>query len=118
MISSGFETIIGKSCEIKGGLTSMGGIRVDGKVEGNVISEDSVTVGENAVIKGNIQGTSVIIGGKVSGDVAAKIKLEITPTGKIYGDIKTPKIAMAEGVVFQGTCDMEKDVKEPLPVKK
>jgi cytoskeletal protein CcmA (bactofilin family) len=118
MISTGFETIIGKSCELKGGIISKGGVRVDGKVEGDVISDDAVTVGESAVIKGDVQGTSVIIGGKVNGDVTAKVKLEVMQTGKIYGDIRTPKLAMAEGVIFEGTCEMEKNFQEALPLKK
>lgn len=118
MISKGIETIIGRSCEVKGGLTAKGGIRVEGKVEGSVLSEDSVSIGEFAVVKGDIVGTHVIIAGKVSGDVTAKIKLEILHTGKLYGDIKSPKLAMAEGVVFQGTCEMEKNFQEAAPLKK
>ena len=118
MVSTGIETVIGKSCEVKGGLSAKGGIRVDGKVEGSVISEDSVIIGEHAVVKGDIVGTHVVIAGKVSGDVTAKTKLEILHTGKLYGDIKSPKLAMAEGVVFEGACEMEKEVQEALPIKK
>jgi len=118
MALAGIETVIGKSCEVKGGITVKGGIRVDGKVEGSVLSEDTVIIGENAVVKGDITGTHVVIGGKVNGDVTAKIKLEILHTGKLYGDIKSPKLAMAEGVVFEGTCGMEKDMQEALPLKK
>ena len=117
-MSSGLETVIGKNCEVKGGLTAKGGIRVDGKVEGSVISEDTVIVGEHAVVKGDIVGTHVVIAGKVNGDVTAKTKLEILHTGKLYGDIKSPKLAMAEGVVFEGTCEMEKNFQEALPLKK
>lgn len=118
MISAGLETIIGKSCEVKGGIIARGGVRVDGKVEGGVITEDSVIIGENAVVKGDIHGTNVVIAGRVNGDVVATIKLEILHTGKLYGDITTPKIAMAEGVVFEGTCEMEKNFQEPAVAAK
>ncbi|MCE5300323.1 MAG: polymer-forming cytoskeletal protein [Spirochaetia bacterium] len=107
MISNGLETVIGKSAEIKGGIICKGAVRVDGKVEGGVSGDDVVIIGEQAVIKGNITGTHVVIGGRVTGDVTATVKLEILHTGKLFGDIKTPKIAIAEGVVFEGTCDME-----------
>jgi cytoskeletal protein CcmA (bactofilin family) len=117
-MSTGIETVIGKSCEVKGGLVAKGGIRVDGKVEGSILSEDTVTIGEFAVVKGDISGTHVVIAGKVNGDVTAKTKLEILHTGKLYGDIKSPKLAMAEGVVFEGACEMEKDFQEALPLKK
>jgi cytoskeletal protein CcmA (bactofilin family) len=118
MISNGIETIIGKNCEVKGGLIGKGGIRVDGKVEGSVISEDQVIIGEFAVVKGDISGTHVIISGRVNGDVTAKTKLEILHTGKLYGDICAPKLAMAEGVVFQGACEMEKEQPETVAQKK
>jgi cytoskeletal protein CcmA (bactofilin family) len=118
MFSSGIETIIGKSCEVKGGITAKGGIRIDGKVEGNVISEDGVIVGENALVRGDIHGTHIVLAGKVTGDVTAKIKLEILHTGKLYGDIISPKLAMAEGVIFEGTCEMEHNIQESLPLKK
>jgi cytoskeletal protein CcmA (bactofilin family) len=55
-----------------------------------------------------VHGTHVVIGGEVMGDVTATIKLEILHSGKLQGDINTPKLAMAEGVVFEGNCDMDK----------
>jgi cytoskeletal protein CcmA (bactofilin family) len=100
-------TLLGKDTEIKGHVSGKGTIRVDGRVEGNVVSTDGVIIGEFAVIKGNVEGKHVVIGGKVTGDVRASVKLELLHTGRLYGDIKTPKIAMAEGVVFEGVVDMQ-----------
>ncbi|MEI7542458.1 MAG: polymer-forming cytoskeletal protein [bacterium] len=118
MISKGIETIIGKSCEVKGGLNAKGGIRVDGHVKGNVISEDTVIIGQHAVVKGDLSGTHVVIAGIVTGNVIAKTKLEILHTGKLYGEIKSPKIVMDEGVVFEGSCEMEKNMPEIASLKK
>jgi len=111
------ETLIGKDCETKGDVYSKGNIRIDGKIEGNVESEENVVMGENASIKGNVYGKHVTIGGKIIGDVCAKIKLEILNTGKIYGDIKTPKLIVAEGVIFEGNCEMEKIIEETAQKK-
>ena len=118
MMSAGLATVIGKSCEVKGAIIPTGGVRVDGNIEGGVISEETVIVGENAVVKGDIRGSNVVIAGRVNGDVTATEKLEILHTGRLYGDIITPKIAMAEGVVFEGTCEMEKHLQESAAVKK
>jgi cytoskeletal protein CcmA (bactofilin family) len=112
------ETIVGKTCQVTGDITAKGTIRVDGRVEGHVISSETVVVGEDASVKGDIEGKNVIIGGKVTGDVSASIKLEILSSGELYGDIKTPKLIIAEGVVFEGTCEMEKAMQEASAVKK
>jgi len=106
------ETLVGRNCDLKGNVHSKGTIRVDGKVEGNVTSEDGVIVGEHAIVKGDIEGRHIIIGGKVTGDVFASSKLEILHTGSLYGDIRTPILVINEGVVFEGTCEMERAMQE------
>ena len=116
--SAAIETLIGKSCEIKGDITAKGTIRVDGKVEGHLKSGETVVVAENASVKGDIEAKFVVIGGKVTGDVIATAKLEILNTGELYGDIRTPKLMIAEGVIFEGTCEMERAVQEASAVKK
>lgn len=101
------ETLIGKECEIKGNLYSKNSIRIDGRVEGNVESGDTVIVGETAAVKGDVMGKHVVIGGSVTGDVTARVKLEILHTGRLYGDINASRLAMSEGVIFEGNCEME-----------
>lgn len=102
------ETLVGKNCEIRGNISSKGTIRIDGHIEGNISSESGVIIGDNAVVKGDVEAEHVIIAGHVSGDVIAKTKIEILPTGRLYGDIKTPRLMIAEGVIFEGNCEMEK----------
>lgn len=104
--SSNVATIVAKDCEVKGHISAKGTIRIDGRVEGNVTTDAGVIVGEYAVIKGDVESKFAVIAGKVTGDVTAAVKLELLQTGKLYGDIKTPKISMAEGVVFEGNCEM------------
>ena len=115
---SAIETIIGKSAEVTGDIIARGSIRVDGKVSGHIKSGESVTIGETAAVKGDIEGKNIVIGGKVSGDIIAHAKLEILSTAELYGDIKTPKLMIAEGVIFDGTCEMEKAVQEASTAKK
>ncbi len=117
-MGNAIETLIGKSCEIKGDIISKNAVRVDGKVEGRIKSSETVVVAENASVKGDIEAKFVVIGGKVTGDVIASAKLEILSTGELYGDIRTPKLMISEGVIFEGTCEMEKAVQEASAVKK
>jgi len=113
----GVETLVGRNCEIRGNLFSKGTIRIDGKVEGKIISNDGIIVGESATIKGDLEGKYVIIAGEITGDVVAQSKLEILHSGKLFGDIKTPRVVMAEGVIFEGTCEMEKALQENISKK-
>ena len=103
------ETIIGSSAEFKGDLICKGSLRIDGKVEGRVISEDGIIVGENGRVKGNITAKYILIGGKVEGDLDAEGRVEILPTGQLIGDIRSPRLIIAEGVVFEGSCEMLKE---------
>lgn len=119
------DTILGVGADFKGQIVVKGTVRVDGKIEGNIASEEGVVIGEKGVIKGNISGKTVLISGKVTGNVACTKRLEITPTGQVQGDIRTPRLAMAEGVIFKGNCDMvglekfEPDLKlDPLRARK
>lgn len=105
-ITAGVETILGPGSDFKGQITVKGTIRVDGKIEGNISSEEGVIVGERGSVKGNLTGKTVLISGKVAGNVIASKRLEIMPTGQLLGDIRSPRLAIAEGVIFKGNCDM------------
>jgi len=100
------DTILGVGSDFKGQIAVKGTVRVDGKIEGNVTSEEGVIVGEKGIVKGNISAKTILISGKVTGNVTSTKRLEITPTGQLQGDIRTPRLALAEGVIFKGNCDM------------
>ncbi len=120
MFSKGgaLDTLIGKSCEVKGDIVSKGTVRIDGKVEGIIKTSETIIIGENAFVKGDIEAKHIIIGGKVTGDVFATHKLELLATGELHGDIRTPRLFIAEGVIFEGTCEMEKILQDMQQVKK
>ncbi len=100
------DTVLGVGSDFKGQIFAKGTIRIDGKIEGNVSSEEGVIIGDKGQVKGNISAKSVIISGRVTGNVSSTKRLEITPSGQLQGDIHTPRLAIAEGVVFKGNCDM------------
>jgi cytoskeletal protein CcmA (bactofilin family) len=103
------DTVLGVGSDFKGQIFAKGSIRIDGRIEGNVTSEEGVIIGDKGVVKGNVSAKSVILSGKVTGNVSSVKRLEITPTGQLQGDIRTPRLVIAEGVVFKGNCDMGLD---------
>ena len=111
---SGVETLLGIGSEFKGQVTVKGNIRIDGRLEGNITSEEGIVVGEKGYIKGNLTSKNILVSGKVFGNVVAYKRLEILPTGHLEGDIKTQRIAIAEGVVFKGNCDMGFDKEDDM----
>jgi cytoskeletal protein CcmA (bactofilin family) len=101
------ETIVGREASLRGSYNSKGSIRVDGELYGNVTSEDGVIVGERGMIRGNIVAKSVVVGGKVKGNVTAYQRLELQGTAQVEGDISTPILQVEEGAFYEGNCQME-----------
>ena len=100
------EVILGKDSFFKGDLESPGGVRIDGKFEGNIKSAGNVEVGQTGNFNGIIKAGTVVIGGIVTGNIIADKRLEVLSTGKIYGDVKTQLFKLDEGAVFEGSSDM------------
>ena len=95
-------TLISNGVKIVGKISSSGNIRIEGEIEGDITSEDSVVVGENANVKGNINAVSILIGGKVTGTVNAKEKLTLSAKGNLKGDIFTKALIVEEDATFNG----------------
>jgi cytoskeletal protein CcmA (bactofilin family) len=102
------ETIIGKDAEVKGTITSATGLRIDGKMEGQIVNSGDVIIGESAVVVADINGRNVIIAGQVQGNLSASGRLEIAPTGRVVGDIVTGILVITEGGHFEGKSEMQK----------
>ncbi len=101
-------TFLGKGVEFKGVITYYGTIRIDGKVEGEIITEGTLIVGESANIQANISAGAVISGGKIVGSIQASHKVHLLPKAVMIGSLNTPTLIIEEGVVFNGKADMSK----------
>jgi len=100
------KAFLGEGTSFKGVLAFEGTVRIDGKLEGEIITEDTLIIGEKAVVNAEINAGSVAISGKVTGDITAKERIDIHSTGEVYGNIQTPILTIEEGVIFQGNCNM------------
>jgi len=97
---------LGKGTAFKGVLSFEGTIRVDGRIEGEVVSKDTLIAGDGAFIQGEITVGTLISSGKIVGNITASQKVHVLSPGHIQGNIKTPKLIIEEGVTFDGKCEM------------
>lgn len=100
------NAFLGRDTEFEGKFSFTGAVRVDGNISGEIFSSGTLIVGESAVINSQIHVADIIISGEVHGDIVAERKIEINVPGKLFGNIKTPKLVLEEGVIFEGNCKM------------
>jgi len=103
---AGPGTVVGANVVLTGILRDTNDVIIHGKVEGELSTERSITIGETAEIKGPITGQVVTIAGFVKGSVDAGQKLEILPTGKVYGSISARELVIRSGAIFIGKSTM------------
>jgi cytoskeletal protein CcmA (bactofilin family) len=101
------ESFIGAGTEIEGNIRTNEVVRVDGRIKGEVTAE-SVVIGQNGVILGDISANKVTVAGKVKGNISASSTLELLATGHVIGDLRTNKLIIADGACFEGNCQMVK----------
>ena len=100
-------TLLGPGASFEGKLTFDGGVRIDGRFKGEVFSDDTLVIGEGAVVEATIEIGEVIIKGTVVGNITAKRSIEIHAPGRVKGDLHTPSLQIDKGVVFEGRSFME-----------
>lgn len=109
---SDFSGFLSDGTSFKGVLSFCGTFRIDSKFEGEIITDDTLIVGENAIISAEITVGKIYISGKITGNIVAKERVEIYSTGELYGNITTPILVISEGVIFEGTSSMRNKIAE------
>ena len=99
-------SIIGREAEFEGTLKNEEGIRIEGKVQGEIQAKGEVIVSKDALVKANIQGRSVNIGGKVVGNVDCQGTVELFPSASLEGNIRAADLTIPDGAFFNGECKM------------
>ena len=100
------NTIIGKGSAFEGRLSVQSTLRVDGRVKGTIKTSDSLVVGKEGDIDGDIAVRNAIVGGKLKGKLDASGKVVLESNSVFSGELKTTKLVIDEGAVFEGTCAM------------
>ena len=95
-----------KGSRVSGQLSFQGPARIDGRVDGEIQCQGKLTIGEGAEVRAKISAQTVVIRGRVEGNVTAKEKVELLAPARLYGNIDSPGLIITEGVVFDGDCSM------------
>ncbi len=113
--NSNSKNVLNSDVELKGTLKFSGEMTFDGKLEGDINSDGNLNLGDDAVIKGNINVGTVVVRGKINGNVAAKEKIDIKAKTELFGDVRSPKLVIEEGVTFVGKSEINPNKVAPMP---
>ncbi len=108
------KNILNSDVEITGTLKFNGELTFDGKLDGDIASEGILNLGDNAVVKGNLNLNSVVLRGKINGNITAKERIEIKAGTELFGDIRAAKLAIEEGVTFVGKTEVNPGKASPV----
>lgn len=110
-------SVIDQGCIMEGRLSFVGTLIINGKFQGELISSNTLIVGESGELEADVHAGTIILAGKISGQITARERVELHKTARIYGDIVAPILVLEEGVVFDGRCNMKgKDI-QVIPLK-
>ena len=101
------HTVIGSSIVIDGEITGDEDLVILGTVKGRVALKESLFVESSGVIEADIETANVEVSGQVTGNISASDKVELKTDCKVVGDIRAPRILIADGAVFKGNVDMD-----------
>jgi cytoskeletal protein CcmA (bactofilin family) len=101
------RTTLGKETVFMGTLRFTESLKIDGRFEGDIDATGFLFISPDAEVRvQRIKASSIIVGGTVYGDMEAADKVEFLPSAKVYGNVKTSRLRIADGVVFEGSCEM------------
>ena len=99
---------------VEGKITTEGSIRIDGTMVGDVLAKENAAIGSSGVLKGTLSAKNVSLAVKVKGTVMASEKLILESKSVLQGDIKSSKLVVDEGALFDGQCSMITDAGEDV----
>jgi len=109
------KNVLNSDVEIKGNIKFSGELAFDGKLDGEIHTDGALTLGDGAVINGNISAQSVVVRGKVNGNINAKEKIDIKSRAELFGDIRATKLVIEEGVTYVGKTEVNPNKVSPAP---
>ena len=100
------RAFLGEGTQFKGVLSFAGAVRVDGQLEGEIIGDEVLIIGEPGQVKAEIEVGTLVVSGLVQGTITARQRVELLRPSRVTGTIRTPCLVVAEGAVFNGNCEM------------
>jgi cytoskeletal protein CcmA (bactofilin family) len=100
-------SVLGPTLRFRGELSAQEDLIIQGSVEGSITHTQSLTVGTDGSMKGDIRARVIVIDGKVEGDLYATESVNIRATAKVKGNVFAPRVGITEGAFFQGQIEMQ-----------
>lgn len=116
-LSADIGAYLGPGTKINGKLQFDAPATIEGEVDGEIVAQGNITVGQQATVKGKITAASILVQGKVMADVQAEKKLEIQPPGSVVGDVITQSLVIGDGAILEGHVSMKKTEGRVLPIR-
>jgi len=107
LVGSDLNALLGRGSEFDGKLTFEGTVRIDGRFTGTIVTSDTLVVGEGAKVSAEVSCGTIIVHGEVTGNIRAAASVELHQPARVHGNIETPALTVAKGVIFEGQCKME-----------
>src|SRR5437899_7421992 len=107
------RNVLNSDVEVKGNLKFDGELTFEGKLHGEIQPDGTLNLGDGAVINGNINATNVVVRGKINGNITAKEKIDIKAKTELFGDIRSARLAIEEGVTFVGKTEVNPNKVSP-----
>ena len=101
------STVVGQTILIKGNLEGDEDLTVQGRIEGAINLSKTLIVEPSGVVKADVSVSNAVISGVMVGNLTASDSVELSDTGRMVGDIKAPRILIADGASFKGNVDMD-----------
>ncbi len=98
--------VIGPKTSIKGEISGDEDVMIEGTIEGQIKIARDLRVGQGGCVKATVEAHSIVIAGEVIGDCVVTNRVEIQASGRLTGNIRAPKIVIAEGAMFRGNSEM------------
>lgn len=100
------QVVVEAGTRFEGLVSFRGVVRVEGTVVGRVVAEGSLWIGEQAELHGVVEADDVTIEGSCEGEIEARARIVLRPTARVRGRLAAPRIAMADGSLFDGRCEI------------
>jgi cytoskeletal protein CcmA (bactofilin family) len=102
----GQTSILAQGCRFEGKIEVRGTLRIEGEFKGSIETPENFIVGKTGVVHAHCSVKNAVIGGQVYGNILAENKIELQSGSRLEGDIRTKRLVIDEGVIFEGNCSM------------
>lgn len=107
MSESEIDTILGEDISFRGKLQFKNSLQINGRFRGSISTGGRLIVGPAAQVDADIEAGAVSIQGRVTGNITAQKRIDLTRTARLTGDLRTPDLQVESGSKFSGACIMD-----------